>query len=77
MMNINEKVKIILENISEIEIKQNIDNIFLREELQLSSLDMLWIIVDIEKEFNVDNQSFRELKEGEKLLIFKESMSIL
>ena len=26
MMNINEKVKIILENISEIEIKQNIDN---------------------------------------------------
>ena len=53
MMNINEKVKIILENISEIEIKQNIDNIFLREELQLSSLDMLWIIVDIEKEFKI------------------------
>lgn len=53
-MNINERLKKIIENIKEIDIKQNIENLSLRNELQLSSLEMLWLVIDIEKEFGIN-----------------------
>lgn len=57
-MNINEKLKKIIEDVKEIEIKQNIENMRIREELQLSSLDMLLIIIDIEKEFQISIEEY-------------------
>lgn len=61
-MKINEKVKEIIENIKETEIKQNIEDIYLREDLQLSSLEMLLLVIDIEREFHInieENEIYR------------------
>lgn len=52
-MNINEKLKEIIENVKEIEIEQSIENMSLREDLQLSSLEMLLVVIDIEREFQI------------------------
>lgn len=52
-MNINDKLKKIIESTIEIKIEKNIEDIVLRKDLQVSSLEMLWIIIDIEKEFKI------------------------
>lgn len=53
-MEIDKRIKKIIENIKDIEIKNDFGNISLREDLNMSSLDILILIIDIEKEFKIN-----------------------
>lgn len=53
-MEIDRKIKKIIENIKDIEIKNDFGNMSLREDLNMSSLDILLLIIDIEKEFKIN-----------------------
>lgn len=53
-MEIDRKIKKIIENIKDIEIKNDFGNMSLREDLNMSSLDILVLIIDIEKEFKIN-----------------------
>ena len=53
-MDINEKVKLIIENIIDDKIHQDITSLRLIEDLQLSSLEILLLVIDIEKEFKIN-----------------------
>lgn len=53
-MNVNEKVKYIIENVAETKLGDDIGELSLTDDLQLSSLDILWIITDIESYFKIN-----------------------
>lgn len=52
-MDVKDKIKSIIENIIEKKIEGKIEKLSLSEDLMLSSLEILLLVTDIEKEFNI------------------------
>lgn len=76
-MNVKEKVKLIIENIIEEKIQQDIEGLKLIEDLQLSSLEVLLLEIDIEKEFeiNIEQEEIYKISSVGELIKLIEKLS--